>query len=398
MEIAAPKPTRLDVNAAQPPAILLIASKDEPYGIRDDAGLQLAFQRALGTELSLRWCLWDDMPHNWREEQQSLPVIRSLWEGRNAHGATAELRKFLQSLAIAVPQLAADYELILWIVHKRYLLQLARLGVPIVPTVLTRGEIKNAGDLKREMEKLGWVEAVLKPACGTRCEGVLRLSIAEWSLRIAMEVAKLLRDSEGDCLLQPLLAPCRQRQANGSSQPGDGSVNIEHWGEVCVLFINGKIVHAVHKTPSKWGWHRAHCPCSFLGEALAGAECECDSLGSTRGGGSGNIGSGTSSSATAKPDVAPVQQLPLPLPGTMEAAAMAAATALPRADELMLFRVDLLPRFSASGRIEWLVSEVEGQWCECFLRGGAEEADTIAAAVMERHAKYRNKRKRKRSL
>ena len=356
-------PPQLDLASAASPSILLVASKDEPTGIEDDAHLQLAFQRALGAPKSLVWCLWDEMPPNWQEEQQSLPVIRSLWEGRNAHGATDELRQFLQSLAIAVPQLAPDYDLILWIVHKRYLLDLACLKVPIVPTVLTVGvKIKTAGDLKRAMEKLGWVEAVLKPACGTRCEGVLRLSIEGWTLRVAMEVARLLADSEGDCLLQPFLGPCRQC-SNCSV------ANITHWGEVCVLFVNGKIIHAVHKTPSKWGWHRAHCPCSSIGAALASAECECDSLGvegdgndDSNGDSNGGIcGSNDgSNSVTAKPDVAPVQPLPLPLPGAMEAAAMAAAAALPRSGELMLFRVDLLPRLNVTGRIEWLVSEVEG--------------------------------------
>ncbi|GMI06305.1 hypothetical protein TrLO_g12000 [Triparma laevis f. longispina] len=356
-------------DAKSASSILLVASKDESRGIPDDSYLHLSLERLLPPNSSLTCCLWDSMPSDWRS-RRCVP----------AHGATEGLTIFLKSLAIAVPHLAADYELMLWIAHKRYLLDLHGSLVPTVPTLLTVDvELTKPGDVKREMERRGWVDAVLKPACGTRCEGVIRLSTKGWSLGTAMEVTRLLADSEGDCLLQPFLGPCRQ--------------NTLHWGEVCVVFVNGSIIHAVHKSPSKWGWHREHCPCASRGAALAGAECECDSLGAESKISSSTkkikeVNEDTETTTADETDVAPVQVLPLPLPEAMYFPALAAAAALPRSDELMLFRVDLLPRFNSVGKLEWLVSEVEGQWCQCFLRAGFEagggQADAIAAAFVER--------------
>ena len=255
-----------------------------------------------------------------------------------------------------------------------------------------------------------------------------------------MEVAKLLRESQGDCLLQPFLPPCRRPDAplppprappsrpDASGSDGSSGQAIVHWGEVCVLFLDGKVIHAVHKEPNKWGWHRDTCPCSNRGDALAGAECSCDSLGGA--GAAHSVTIGTSSVAAADAaaesadaaaesadaaaaavdsasqahddaDIAPVQVLELPLPPAIGKPAMAAAAALPRSNELMLFRVDLLPRRREEGAqggaeaeagqegIEWLVSEVEGQWCQMFLRAAAaaaspEVAESIVASVVAR--------------
>lgn len=190
---------RLRLGAMAAPAeILLITSKDEPRGIADDAYLKSALSPGLA---AWRWCDWDDVPPT--PPPTASFWIRSLWEGRDAQGATPRLRTFLASLAAAAPQLAADYELILWIVHKRYLLELGRGGtVPTVPTVLTSELVERAGArpeggeggggavavspgaIKRAMVSRGWADAVLKPAVGTRCEGVLRLSTRgdEWTL------------------------------------------------------------------------------------------------------------------------------------------------------------------------------------------------------------------------
>ena len=70
----------------------------------------------------------------------------------------------------------------------------------------------------------------------------------------------------------------------------------------------------------------------------------------------------------------------------------------------MLFRIDLLPRRRGGGfqgeagavgegeaeaGIEWLVSEVEGQWCQMFLRAAAAAAtpavvESIVTSVVAR--------------
>ena len=411
------------------PIVLLVASKDQPRGIEDD----LHLVRSLGGK-NVIWCHWDDMPLDWKDTR-CLPVIRSLWEGRDSEGATPCLQQFLISLAAEKPQFSADYKLLLWISNKRYLLDLFReSAVPIVPTVMTTtlgipgddhdsydaSELTiSAGAIKCAMEQYGWSDAVLKPAVGTRGEGVLRLSILGddgWNLRTALDVARLLEASSGECLLQPFLPPCPR----SIGQKAAGTLE-KYWGEVCVLFLNGEIVHAVHKEPRVWGWHRSYCPCSKRRDALAGAICTCDALGrpdhSEKGAGAcianrrktsdGTISStdeGHITGANIRVDdsIAPVEMLSLPLPAAIAVPALLAAQALPRFKELLLFRVDLLPRLVKSNElhgaswkevieapsmnnVEWLVSEIEGQWCECFLRAAPDAvSNAIATAIKSR--------------
>ena len=90
---------------------------------------------------------------------------------------------------------------------------------------------------------------------------------------------------------------------------------------------------------------------------------------------------------------AQVEGLSLPLPAAVVSTATAAVHVLPgfsaanteKNDDVsrpVLCRVDLLPRITYRrdsdnnnlvSKIDWLVSEVEGQWCECFFRAAPPE-------------------------
>ena len=138
---------------------------------------------------------------------------------------------FLQTLDAAGPDLAAAR----WGSHKRYLLELRDAGVPIVPTVLLE---RGSGAAEIEAARSGlhrWYRPahyVAKPALGSRGDGVERLAAAgdegEWR-----KLERLL--AERDMLLQPFLS----------------SVTLD--GELCLVFVDGELLHAVHKDPSGWG-------------------------------------------------------------------------------------------------------------------------------------------------
>lgn len=280
------------------------ASEDEPAGIPDDYFLLRALTQH---HISYQYRLWTDMTddestHNQHKDHKQLLIVRSLWEGRTRQGSSPNLLQFFSQTAKKCPQMHHDYILLDWTAHKSYLLLLQSAGVSIVPTciVLSSNLDKRVnthtyphidpvesspGGIKRVMSRYGWQEAILKPAVGTRGEGVMRLSLAKWSLAMAFSVASLLKD--GDCVLQPFLPPvqmCNKSEIcdriidstyNLSPPQQDSSL----LGEVCVICINGQISHAVHKNPCLWGWHEPSCQCS--GSVLAleetAAICTCKS-------------------------------------------------------------------------------------------------------------------------
>eukprot|EP00750_Incisomonas_marina_P003283 INCI13046.2.p1 GENE.INCI13046.2~~INCI13046.2.p1 ORF type:complete len:694 (-),score=118.11 INCI13046.2:1829-3910(-) len=105
----------------QPPLILLVASKDEPNGIADDFFLLHALRQYSDRDsqrqsvasmrtgakdrVHFKWILWDAPPLEWPAlaNLNVLPIVRSLWEGRDRRGATPELRGFLQKCGAVFP-------------------------------------------------------------------------------------------------------------------------------------------------------------------------------------------------------------------------------------------------------------------------------------------------------
>ena len=100
--------------------------------------------------------------------------------------------------------------------------------------------------VKTLMQARGWAEAVLKPAVGSRGRGVVRVALSSWGLAQASGAMRLLL--QGDVLLQPFLPPVRVRAV--PLAPARNPLHTEVWGEVCVIFLEGRVVHAVHKVSS----------------------------------------------------------------------------------------------------------------------------------------------------
>jgi hypothetical protein len=415
--------------------ILLVASKDEPGGIADDWYLEQALLQSQRI-FDWKWVLWDDMPSDWEDSNlRCLIIVRSLWEGRDSKGSTTALKAFYTAASRSCPALAADYALLDFIAHKRYLLDLNDLGVSIVPTALITSHrieyagIANAnrsrsadisvgatriapGDIKRFMEQNGWNDAVLKPAVGTRCEGVQRLFLSSWDLQAASAVSRAL--AQGDCLLQPFLPSISCENGPQCDSEVNSLANRSNWGEICIIFINGVISHAIHKNPSLWGWHQSSCSCSSVdGHILRNAVCSCGGIASVMHfadhmvlpsilGGSevAHLDGIIPAKLSDVLKQAPVESLLLPLPNCVSDVAYSALRALPgfnipssvtpRNKDVklpLLCRIDLLPRLqkTSEASIEWVVSEIEGQWCECFLRAAPPEVAPMLAGALGNH-------------
>ena len=163
----------------------------------------------------------------------------------------------------------------------------------------------------------------------------------------ALQVGNLL--SQGDCLLQPFLSPVTATTPAPVSASVPSEVDavaattapVSKWGEVCIILVDGVIVHAVHKNPTLWGWHKDTCPCSGSLLALEAAVCTCDGAVGRHGGVDATVRPRDSccnftqyegllpSECVSAFKRAPVEALVLPLPESMVAVTRAVLAALP---------------------------------------------------------------------
>lgn len=154
-------------------------------------------------------------------------VMRSPWDWFQRRD---QFRAFLSSLAAVSTLVFNPPEVLAGFADKRYLLDLARQGVPVVPTVvLSQSELDG---IPRMMEEQGWNEAVLKPAFSAGAYDTYR-----FPRHRAMEVvgeAVSLEDSER-WLVQPFVPDILR-------------------GELSFVFFDGVFSHAVKKVPPSGEW------------------------------------------------------------------------------------------------------------------------------------------------
>jgi glutathione synthase/RimK-type ligase-like ATP-grasp enzyme len=101
--------------------------------------------------------VWDDPRVDW--DRCDAVVIRSCWD---YHLKPEAFRGWLERVAAGGRPVLNRPALVLWNMHKRYLLDVARAGGRIPPTiVIGRG---TGGTLRDHLDRAGWRDAVIKPA------------------------------------------------------------------------------------------------------------------------------------------------------------------------------------------------------------------------------------------
>jgi hypothetical protein len=164
--------------------------------------------------------IWNDSTVDWA--RAGTCVVRSTWD----------YHKNVQDFVLWVKEVAAQTtlfnapSLMLWNINKRYLLDLEKLGISIVPTVV--GSAECIPDLKSVCAQRGWETLIIKPAIGLATHGVRKFGAAQVDLA-KEHLTSLLCD--GDVLVQPYLR------------------NVETTGEKSLVFIGGQFSHAVRKMP-----------------------------------------------------------------------------------------------------------------------------------------------------
>jgi len=175
------------------------------------ADLGIASQPTVWSDGSIDWASFDAL------------VMRSPWD---YFEHAAPFRSWLDARIAEGILLCNPREILDWNFDKRYLQDLARAGVALVPTICIAPREK--ADIAALARSRGWDDIVVKPTIGGGGYRVLRFRLEEIG-RHADEIARTLEDR--GVLVQPFLP------------------EIQSGGELSLLFFDGVYSHAVCKRP-----------------------------------------------------------------------------------------------------------------------------------------------------
>ncbi len=192
----------------------LATSEKFPELWSDDQLLQAALVRR---GIDARPVVWNDPGVDW--SSFSLVVVRSMWD---YHRHYPEFLRWVDGLPKELV-LLNDRTTVRWNSHKGYLRDLARRGIPTVPT-LWGSELASVTEALRDR---AWPVAVLKPAVGANAEGAVVVRSEDPS---AAESSFLELRRAGEVLVQPYV-----RAVDG---PGERSL----------VVLDGRFSHAVLRT------------------------------------------------------------------------------------------------------------------------------------------------------
>ncbi len=165
-----------------------------------------------------------------------LVVVRTPWDYIHRCDEFLDVCRRLPAPVLNPPAVLA------WNSHKRYLVDLAAAGVPVVPTRLVR-----AGDEATVIDGEAGAGLVIKPAVSSGSRGAGRFAAGDPAA--AAHLAELVTDS--DALVQPFVE------------------SVAEQGERSLIFLGGRFSHAVDKLPAAGdyrvqemygGRYRAHVP------------------------------------------------------------------------------------------------------------------------------------------
>lgn len=177
-------------------------------------------RRLFAAGLSCKVLAWDDPAAGFDAARMTL--LRSTW---NYPLAPNRFMAWIDRTAEA-SDLWNRPEVVRWNLHKRYLLDLAEAGIPVAPTELVAQG--SAPGLRELVDARGWSSVVVKPAVSASSMNTLRFERSE--LGLGQAHLRMLAD-QGDVLVQQYLS------------------SVESHGERALIWVDGKITHAVRKAP-----------------------------------------------------------------------------------------------------------------------------------------------------
>jgi glutathione synthase/RimK-type ligase-like ATP-grasp enzyme len=185
-----------------------------------DVDEDLLLEALAARGVDARMAAWNDPREDWDAPVPTL--LRSTWD--YIHDLPA-FERWISRAAAAAP-LWNPADVLRGNLHKRYLLELAGRGVPVVPTDLV--ERGSPGLLADRLAARGWRDVVLKPAVGAGSFETHRFTAGADAAAESL-FARLV--ATRDMLIQPYQA------------------SVEAHGERALVWIEGAFTHAVRKSP-----------------------------------------------------------------------------------------------------------------------------------------------------
>ncbi len=168
-------------------------------------------------------CPWDDEHILWQE--YTAIIIRSSW---NYHLHYIEFCKWLDRLEKFGIPVFNPVDIIRWNSNKKYLLDVKKHGISIIPTVyFSSGGVC---DIAASVQPFNCEDFIIKPSIGASAHNVEKFSVREIKQAQIRATGML---SHGDIIVQPFI-----REVSGS-------------GELSLLYFNKIFSHAVLKKPKK---------------------------------------------------------------------------------------------------------------------------------------------------
>ena len=201
-------------------ARIALVSARAARGLDEDLPPLLAALDQVGLDATV--ADWDDPEVDWTGFR--LALLRSTWDYAERFAeflAWAERTAKLTTLLNPPP-------VIRWNTDKHYLRDLARAGVPTVPTQFVEPDEHAAQALAGFLSE-GMTEWVVKPAVGAGSRDAARYVTGED--RAASEHIQRLLDAGRSVLLQPYLD------------------QVDHHGETALIYFTGRFSHAIRKGP-----------------------------------------------------------------------------------------------------------------------------------------------------
>nr|WP_231403169.1 hypothetical protein [Hymenobacter guriensis] len=197
--------------------------------VADEDTLLANYLTSRGHQVSIE--IWSDAAVGW--EQYEAVILKSPWD---YFDRIAEFYAWLTRLDRLGVQLLNPISVVRWNADKRYLLEMAEAGVPVVPSQwLARGSKLNVDALFAALGQPG--QLIIKPAVSGGAKNTFALTAAE-AMAQADFLQKLL--TEEDFLAQPFLP------------------QIQTQGEWSLVYLGGQFSHCVLKTPKAGDFRVQH--------------------------------------------------------------------------------------------------------------------------------------------
>jgi len=213
-------PSKTRDSTATPPGVALVTAR-AARALDEDLPPLLAAFAAAGARAEI--ADWDDGEVDWG--RFDLTLLRSAWD------YTERLPEFLAWVerVAAVTRLLNPPQVVRWNSDKHYLRDLARGGVPVVPTTFVDAGAEPGAVLEEFLAHDACTELVAKPAVGAGSRDARRHA----------------RGAREEILghLRPLLAAGRSMMLQPYLE------GVDRHGETALVFIEGRFSHAIRKGP-----------------------------------------------------------------------------------------------------------------------------------------------------